>query len=213
MNSDDDRSARRGYHHGNLREALVDAAIRLIAGKGLAGFTFADAARAVGVSPAAPYRHFRDRDALMSEVCRHGFQRLAERLDRAWDESRPNPIRALVRIGDAYLAFAREERPLFAAMFSSTDPQARAELDSAAAEVLEVLNRAAAALLDQLPPARRPPERMVSHHVWALSHGVAELLVADARPAPISPEEMLESGLTIYLRGLGIVPAEDSPDS
>ena len=53
----------RGYHHGNLKEALVRAALALIAEKGPAGFTFADAARWAGVSPAAPYRHYRDRDA------------------------------------------------------------------------------------------------------------------------------------------------------
>src|SRR5262245_10313095 len=52
----------RGYHHGNLKEALVRAALELIAEKGPAGFTFAEAARWAGVSPAAPYRHFRDRD-------------------------------------------------------------------------------------------------------------------------------------------------------
>ena len=52
----------RGYHHGNLREALIRAALELIAKKGPAGFTFAEAARWAGVSPAAPYRHFRDRD-------------------------------------------------------------------------------------------------------------------------------------------------------
>ena len=52
--------ADRGYHHGNLKEALLQAALGLIAEKGAAGFTFADAARMAGVSPAAPYRHFRD---------------------------------------------------------------------------------------------------------------------------------------------------------
>ena len=59
------RSGPRGYHHGNLKEALIDAALELIAQKGPAGFTFAEAARWAGVSPAAPYRHFRDRDELM----------------------------------------------------------------------------------------------------------------------------------------------------
>ena len=57
------RRAREGaYHHGNLREALIQAARELIKEKGPAGFTFADAARSAGVSPAAPYRHFRDRE-------------------------------------------------------------------------------------------------------------------------------------------------------
>jgi hypothetical protein len=60
--SKEGRGGPRGYHHGNLREALLRAALQLIAEKGPAGFTFAEAARWAGVSPAAPYRHFRDRD-------------------------------------------------------------------------------------------------------------------------------------------------------
>ena len=68
------RRAREGaYHHGNLREALIQAARELIREKGPAGFTFADAARSAGVSPAAPYRHFRDREALLADVAREGF--------------------------------------------------------------------------------------------------------------------------------------------
>ncbi len=72
----------RGYHHGNLKEALVRAALELIAEKGPAGFTFADAARWAGVSPAAPYRHYRDRDALLADVARRGFEHLHRRADR-----------------------------------------------------------------------------------------------------------------------------------
>src|SRR5205823_10216632 len=103
------RGGRRSYHHGNLREALISAALDLIAQKGPAGFTFAEAARAAGVSPAAPYRHFRDRDALMADVALRGFQHFERRLAAAWDEGRPSPLTALERMGGAYLAFAREE--------------------------------------------------------------------------------------------------------
>jgi hypothetical protein len=67
----------RGYHHGNLKEALLRAALELIAQKGPAGFTFAEAARWAGVSPAAPYRHFRDRDELLANVALRGFERFA----------------------------------------------------------------------------------------------------------------------------------------
>jgi AcrR family transcriptional regulator len=69
------RRAERAYHHGTLREALIQAARELIKEKGPAGFTFADAARSAGVSAAAPYRHFRDREALLADVAREGFQR------------------------------------------------------------------------------------------------------------------------------------------
>ena len=96
----------RGYHHGNLREALIDAALELIAKKGPAGFTFAEAARSAGVSPAAPYRHFRDRDELMANVALRGFVAFEQALARAWDDGRPQPLAALDRLGKAYLEFA-----------------------------------------------------------------------------------------------------------
>ena len=109
--------ARRGYHHGNLREALITAALDLISKKGPAGFTFADAARAAGVSPAAPYRHFRDRDALMADIAKRGFDAFTEALARAWDGGKPAPRAAFERVGRAYLEFAAKEPALFSAMF------------------------------------------------------------------------------------------------
>jgi AcrR family transcriptional regulator len=113
------RGGRRSYHHGNLREALISAALDLIAQKGPAGFTFAEAARQAGVSPAAPYRHFRDRDALLAEVARNGFDRFAARLDMAWNNGVPTPLSAFENVGRAYLAFAREEPASYAVMFEA----------------------------------------------------------------------------------------------
>ena len=75
---------REGYHHGNLREAMVQAALDMIRERGPGGFSFAEVARAVGVSGAAPYRHFRDRNALVAEIARQGFLRLETDLLRAW---------------------------------------------------------------------------------------------------------------------------------
>src|ERR1700749_4663639 len=85
---------RRGYHHGNLREALIQAAQDLIGAKGPAGFTIAEAARLAGVSPAAPYRHFRDAESLLAEVALRGYDRFADRLGRAWNGGRPAAVRA-----------------------------------------------------------------------------------------------------------------------
>ena len=111
--SKDDRSGGpRGYHHGNLKEALLRAALELIAKKGPAGFTFAEAARWAGVSPAAPYRHFRDRDELLANLALRGFERFAIVLEKAWDDGRPQPFAALDRLGKAYLEFARAEPPI-----------------------------------------------------------------------------------------------------
>jgi AcrR family transcriptional regulator len=160
------RDGRRGYHHGNLREALIQAALDLIAQKGPAGFTFADAARSAGVSSAAPYRHFRDRDALLADIARRGFELFAEHLAGAWNDGRPDPFAAFEKVGRAYLAFAREEPAYYSAMFeaglsSDDDPALRQAQERSFA----VLRRAAEVLCARLPPERRPPALMVSLHV------------------------------------------------
>jgi AcrR family transcriptional regulator len=198
---------RRGYHHGNLREALIRAALDLIAEKGPGGFTFADAARSAGVSSAAPYRHFRDRDALMTDVARRGFERFAAELARAWNDGRPDPFTAFEAVGRAYIAFARDEPAYYSAMFEAGVPlDADPELRQAADRAFGVLRQAAETLAARLPPAGRPPALMMALHIWALSHGVASLFArADAgrRPLPMSPEELLEAAVLIYLTGLG----------
>src|ERR1700733_15518622 len=104
----DGGSGRRGYHHGNLREALIEAALELIGAKGPAGFTIAEAARLAGVSPAAPYRHFRDADALLAEVALRGYDRFAERLAKAWNGGRPPPVPAVWELCRGGPAFSRE---------------------------------------------------------------------------------------------------------
>ena len=111
-----------GYHHGNLKEALVQAALDLIAQKGPAGFTFAEAARWAGVSPAAPYRHFRDRDELLANVAQQGFEQFETQLAQAWDDGRPDTATAFQRVGKAYLAFARDNPAYYSAMFESGVP-------------------------------------------------------------------------------------------
>src|SRR5262244_3873567 len=117
---DQSRGAERGYHHGNLKEALLQAALDLIRQKGSAGFTFADAARMAGVSPAAPYRHFRDRDELLSSIAQRGFEQFDAALTEAWDGGRPHPVTAFERVGRAYLNFARENPAYYSAMFESS---------------------------------------------------------------------------------------------
>src|SRR5215831_3526480 len=109
----------RGYHHGNLKEALLRAALDLMAKKGPAGFTFAEAARWAGVSAAAPYRHFRDRDELMANVALRGFELFGDALERAWNDGRPDLSTAFENVGKAYLQFARTEPAYYSAMFES----------------------------------------------------------------------------------------------
>jgi AcrR family transcriptional regulator len=198
----------RGYHHGNLREALIAAALDLIGEKGPTGFTFAEAARSAGVSPAAPYRHFRDRDELLADVAKRGFEVFATALDAAWDEGKPDPIRAFERLGRAYLAFARAEPAYYSAMFESGLPLVEnPELREAGDRAYSILRNAAEALVATMPKEKRPPASMVTFHVWALSHGIASLFARGdegRRKLPMAPEELLEAGVLVYLRGLGI---------
>jgi AcrR family transcriptional regulator len=198
----------RGYHHGNLKEALIRAALELIAQKGPAGFTFAEAARAAGVSPAAPYRHFRDRDDLLIDIARRGFDQFEQVLARAWNEGRPDPFSAFERIGRAYLEFARTEPAYYSAMFEAGIPlDASPELREAGERAFAVLRMAAEKLIARLPAERRPPALMMALHVWSLAHGIASLFGrgdAGRRSLPMSPEELLEAGVLVYLRGLGL---------
>ncbi len=198
---------RDGYHHGNLRDALVTAALDLLAKKGPTGFTFAEAARAAGVSAAAPYRHYRDRDDLMAEVARRGFELFASDLSKAWNEGRPTPLEAFYRMGKAYLTFARKEHAYYIAMFESQIPHSYTpELQKAADGAFGVLREAAAALAATLPPDRRPPSLMMSLHIWSMAHGIASLFGRGdeaRRSLPMEPEELLEAGVLIYLDGLG----------
>ncbi|MDR6952158.1 AcrR family transcriptional regulator [Ancylobacter sp. 3268] len=195
----------RSYHHGNLREALVQATLDLIAEKGIAGVTFAEAARRAGVSAAAPYRHFRDRDELIAAVATTGFDRFAEALKAAWQEGRPSPAVAYERMGRAYLDFARQQPSYYIAMFESGVPlEAHEGLQQAGGRAFAVLREAAEVLVSHMPG--RPPGLMVALHTWSLAHGVASLFArADGarRKLPMTPDELLEAGFLVYLKGLG----------
>jgi AcrR family transcriptional regulator len=199
---------RRGYHHGNLREALVEAALELIAAKGTAGFAVAEAARLAGVSPAAPYRHFRDAEALLAEVAVRGFDRLAADLSRGWNGGAPDAVRALEAMGRAYLRFARDEAAYYAAMFDAQlDPDAHPGLREAGDRAFGVLRDAADQLAARVPKETRPPALMMALHIWSMAHGIASLFVRPGpsrRKLPMAAEDLLEAGVLLYLQSLGL---------
>lgn len=201
---------RKSYHHGNLKEALVLATRSLIVERGPQAFTLAEAARQAGVSPAAPYRHFKGREDLLEEVARQGFDAFATRLGNAYGDGGPTPIDAIWRVGHAYLDFAAEEPGSYIAMFESgIQFESGTDLGGAADRAMQVLVTASAALV---PPnsAMHPPADVIANHLWALSHGVVELFGRSRGTLhyPYSPVEMLESGALIYLRGLGVIPID-----
>jgi AcrR family transcriptional regulator len=211
------RPSRGTYHHGNLREALIEAALDLIRAAGPNGFTLAEVARAVGVSGAAPYRHFRDRNALIADIARQGYEKFAEQLFAAWDEGRPTPVAAIEACARAYLNFARREPAFYAAMFEPGFPlEDDPALLTASERAFGVLRLAADAATRAMKPgttkqAGRPPSLMVALHIWSLCHGVASLFIegpsGSRRKLPMSPEDLLEAGLLIYFQSLGLTPS------
>jgi len=204
--------SKRGYHHGNLREALVEAVLSLVEEKGPAGFTLSEAAKRAGVTPAAVYRHFTGREDLIAEAARQGHEMFADLMEHAYEKGQPSALASFMAMGRAYLAFARRYPGHYIAMFESGISTNRSpEFARAAERALGTLERAAIDLSAQIPPERRPPARMFGAHVWAMSHGVVELFARGSPGAksPFPPEGLLEAGIGIYLRGLGLIPPDD----
>ena len=202
---------KRGYHHGNLRQALVEAALDLITEKGPQGFTLSEAAKRADVTPAAVYRHFAGREDLIAEGARQGYEIFAALMEFAYDGGKPSALAAFEATGRAYLAFARKYPGHYQAMFESgLSLNAFPDLAAVAARARSVLETAATALSEQIPLAKRPPPSMFSAHIWAMSHGVVELFArgSPGTKSPYPPEDLLETGIGIYLRGLGLLPPD-----
>ena len=116
-------------------------------------------------------------------------------------------FRSFEATGRAYLAFAQKYPGHYQAMFESgLAPASHPELAVVSARARAVLERAAEALSLQLPADKRPPATMFAAHIWALSHGVVELFMrGNGANSPFAPDDLLEAGIGIYLRGLGLL--------
>ena len=204
--------SKRGYHHGNLKQALIDAALELIELRGPTGFTLSEAAKQAGVTPAAVYRHFEGREDLIAEGAMQGYEIFADLMAFAYKSGQPSALKAFEATGRAYLAFARKYPGHYIAMFESGISVNRTpELAAVANRANGVLEQAADDLSQHIPADKRPPASMFSAHIWAMSHGVVELFARNSpgRASPFSPDDLLESGIGIYLRGLGLVTPDE----
>src|SRR5262249_38367457 len=120
------------------------------------------------------------------------------------------------RVGKAYLSFAREEPAFYSAMFESgLPPDANPALMAASERAFGIIRAAAERLAALAPPGTpRPPAMMMALHIWSMSHGVASLFARGAgarRKLPMTPDELLEAEVLIYLRGLGF-PTDRRPE-
>ena len=155
------------YHHGNLRQALLEAALIILEKEGEAGLGLRDLARAVGVSPAAPYRHFDSRSALLEALAVTGFQRFTAAMEAT---AALQPVAPMQAMGKTYVLFALENANLFRLMFS---PQLRKDgrpgLRMAADMAFDTLRHVAGGDLQA--------GRIKALAAWAKVHGLAVLLL------------------------------------
>jgi AcrR family transcriptional regulator len=128
-----------GHHHGDLRNVLLRAALELVAERGPHGFTLAEASRRAGVSVAAPYKHFADRETLLAELATKGYHEQRDRFAAAMSSSE-DPVAQLASFASAYVRFAAEEPALFDITFhAGLDKSRFPELASAGDEVSALL--------------------------------------------------------------------------
>ena len=158
---------KRGYHHGNLRQALVEAALQLIEAKGPTGFTLSEAAKEAGVTPAAVYRHFEGREDLIAEAARQGYEIFADLMQYAYETGQPSALAAFEATGRAYLAFARKYPGHYIAMFESGISVNRTpELATVAARARAVLETAASDLSQHTSLLKSAHQLQCSQHIY-----------------------------------------------
>jgi AcrR family transcriptional regulator len=207
---------RRSYHHGNLRQALVEAAIDLVRTEGVAGLTLRAAARRAGVSQAAPYRHFTHKDALLATVAEEGFRAMVAAMGEALAAAGDEPLARFRALGQAYVGFAQSHGSHLRVMFG------REVADRAAYPGLqEAAGAAFRFLVDAIADCQRaglvregdPEELAVS--AWSMVHGFSALL-ADSQldvVAHRSGAELADSVARDLFLGLGDrpLPADARP--
>lgn len=200
--------SKQGYHHGDLRNALVSEGLKLLEQAGHSALTLRDLARRVGVSAAALYAHFADKDALLAAIAAAGFVRLRAALEAAIGGD-GDPVTQFVRMGSAYVRFGMDHPALYKLMFASEElPARRGEFPQLQAAA-ETAFTALTAMLERLQArgVLRPGDAAAdSLAVWAHVHGLTSLIITGrtacvAEPAPTAPE-VVRASLTLLLDGL-----------
>ena len=165
----------RPYHHGDLKTAMIGAALQLVREKGPRGFTLNEASRVAGVSVSAPYNHFKDKDALLIEIVLLGNRTLETALRAAADTVEP-PREKLLAVFIAYVSFAERHPDLFAVMFQSgIDKTHYPEVQASSAKAFEVATIPALQI-----EASQTSAQQLALAVWTMAHGFATLSMEGA---------------------------------
>lgn len=185
--------ADRSYHHGDLRRTLVEVALRQLEHADPAQLSLRGIAREAGVSRAAPYHHFTDREALLAAVAAHGFRALREAMIERLEAAEGTPLHRMQEMGVAYVVFAYRHPQLYRLMFGGElrNRERHAELQRESAETYAALG---AAMEDSVSPASEQPGEAgaLALSAWALVHGLAMLLVDQRVGEPVMSDAQVE---------------------
>ncbi len=184
------RGKRGRYHHGDLRQSLLDAGLVILSKQGIQALTLREVARRAGVSHAAPYRHFADQNALIASIAEQGFRRFTQMMKEAAEASGDDPVARLRAVGRSYVRFAMRHRDEFRVMFSPR-LENRGQfplLDEAGLESFQVLLDCIQACQDR-QKVRPGDPRNWALAAWAAVHGVS-LLILDGLPKSFVPPEL-----------------------
>lgn len=200
----------RPYHHGDLRRALIDAARRLLEQEGPTALSLRAVAREAGVSPAAPYHHFKDKGELLDAVAHEGWEMLNEALTAARARA-TNLHDKMAGLGVAYVCFARDNPSLYRVMYDGSrdkedlPTQMRMKNDSAYCQVRDTLVEAGADPTDEIAL------ELATTAAWCAAHGLAEMASFksfDHLKDAVGGEEAFFHGVFEHMK----VFAKDQPD-
>ncbi len=190
------------YHHGDLREALLEAIRQLIERDGPDGFSIAEACRMAGVSTAAPYKHFKDRDDILRGIVMDGMARLFTAMSEAVENNAPGTNERIEALGRAYVNFARKEPGIFRMMFSLAKANAGDEELRAAGDAANgLVERVVSEHLDI--PLDSPETKLRAYALWCFVHGHCFLILDGKVDPQLSPTQ--ESAL-LALVGDAMLP-------
>lgn len=183
---------RDSYHHGDLRQALINAALELVTDQDVRSLSLREVARRVGVSHTAPYRHFADKDALLATVAEEGFETLSCSLQAGTQQQTDDPLKQLEAAGVAYVRYAIEHPSHYRVMFGAYEVNKQTYLSLADASKQALMVLVNVIVEGQKAGVVRSGEpRQLAQAAWALVHGLAMLLI-DGRLS-VTEEQTLNS--------------------
>lgn len=202
------------YHHGDLRRALLDAARRLVERGGPNGVGVRALAREAGVSPAAPYHHFADREAILAALAAEGFGELVRAMRRGTRRlADAGSLNKLQAVGIAYVRFAARNPQLFRLMFGGQlgDRSKYADLQQSADEAFDVMRRLLGPTHETASSGRPTPTALAA---WSTVHGLATLLIDGRLAAQLSERQAAELAREVTrVLGTGLRALAESPQA